>query len=776
MYSVQINTRKMIRQDELRSDCRDLRVTSERKVVGSRVQANTCNTSNTWVFFSNARGQNGLVMNPNDKVGNISILHRNKNPGLRRRHASEYSASAISLLKPESAVEMYYGSHDTVTVDHNTHLHANDKDAPEQVWHAQFDNTGNSCCNSFNNPPDRIIIQDEQGNQVTRSSGIDSNGVYTITSSNVPSFVERGEDITVQFEFDARGGSTTGTSTPRTAQWGYALDFADPAPRSTEIATSSPELNVTIQDEENTGVTVTFFGNGSQVGTDSIGSTPGTVETEWTGLTSDALYEWRVEATDGSRTVTSSTYQFTVDTPAEIIDIYFSNASATHSFEAGALIQEKRSSLSNCDAEASALTEIENYGPDITSKNSTHTWCNVSIGYDDRASWENEHDDSDSLSLLTPDVTFEAEDNIGGRDSATSSNTFPNNQPSIDDTSFNYPEIPRLYGFNTTVNISDSDNGADEISSCSLMFSDGDDSITVNGEIRDRTGSNAECHYNNTNTTLPSSFDVREQIDVEVTVTDIHGSTSSTVQDTNTIPNTPPVVESFRPENNSLLADSPVEISVQGRDPEGDEVALYFFNKTDGTDLLDKVRNSNQGSYEWGGLPIREPAYWSFSISDPYTNTSSGNLSFEKITSSDFRISIDVPQRNEVVSVINGSTRSISFTVQNPSSRTKRLNLSLRSVNASFTGFGFSRDVSVSPRSQKTFRAQVQPQSPGQKKLTVKAQNRQVDLVTNETIDVVSEGTVRSGGDDGLERDVPGLSATAVAAVLVSSLVVFWFL
>lgn len=459
--------------------------------------------------------------------------------------------------------------------------------------------------------------------------------------------------------------------------------------------------------------------------------------------------------------------------PGNIVDIVFDNSTSGHHFEAGAVVKGEESNL-DCGATAEAISSEASYNPTVYPKNSSYSWCNLTASFDDTAKWKKEHGDGDSKSLLRPEVNFTTLTSGGEWETAASSNTFPNNPPTIE--GFNFRDVGPVYGFNTTVRVNDTDNARDELDACELTFDDGSSSFTADGDLSSNP-SNSDlytCNYSNTNNTFRSSFKVLDQIDVDVSVQDIHGDSGSGSSQ-NRIPNTPPVLQSFDPPNESLESESPVTVSVSGEDPEGDEVALYLINATDGANkLLEKksVSTSYNGGYDWSGLRVREPVYWYANLSDPYTNYTSDIFSFEKILSGDFRISIEVPTRSRSIIMTQGSERSVSFTVENPSARSKDINLSLLNVNASFKQGDFSRDITLGPGQQRTFRAIVEPKSPGDKNLVISSVDEETLLESHAEVPVVVEAPTVT--EDDASRQVPGLTAINLLLLLTGGLVLFW--
>ncbi len=505
------------------------------------------------------------------------------------------------------------------------------------------------------------------------------------------------------------------------------------------------------------------------------------VSTSSSGFTMDFSFDNEFESNYGEELFYYRALDFRT-APPQINSINFSNASTAHSFTVNTTINEGSNDLDECRIDATAAGETNDYTGVVTEINDSWSRCHTSISYDDITTWENEHDNNQRL--LSPEIEVNATDTIGNYYIGTDSNTFPNHDPSVK--SFDYSEIRRKYAFNTSVRINDTDNAGDELDTCELTFDDGTSSFSVDGELSSSPSSSDmyTCNYSNTNNTFKSSFDVLEEIDVDVDVQDIHGASGSGSSQ-NEIPNTEPehFSSSIHPENDTAVTESPVTIEAGGSDPEGDEVALYFINATGTTNqVLKKVPVSStpadySGSYDWNGVRIREPTYWRVKLSDPYTNYTSPIFSFEKVTVSVFRVSIEVPERYRTISTTKGAKKSLTFTVENPSARNKNLDVSLHGVNASFENGQASKTVSIGSGSSETFTATVETQKTGNRELVINASNTNTLLNNKRTIPVNSEQPTPTNPDNPTQtpttREVPGIGAIQAVCIGLAALFLF---
>jgi hypothetical protein len=457
-------------------------------------------------------------------------------------------------------------------------------------------------------------------------------------------------------------------------------------------------------------------------------------------------------------------------TSPTINNLSFKNTSQGHEFSVNATIKEGSNDITSCEIDATAAGVTEEYTGQVRKIDDSWRRCTYRhVKYDDNSDWELEHDDNQRL--LSPSVQVNITDTAGNFDVLQGSNTFPNHIPDV--RSFDYSDIRPRYAFNTSVKVDDTDNGDIELSSCELTFTSGGSSFSVNTGLEEIPGKDLyTCNYSDVNNTYKPGFEVLKDVEIEAEVQDIHSGTR-TETDTYPIPNTKPSLTGFSPENESSVPRSPVTISASGQDPEGDEVAMYFVNATGQTgEVLSKVPagSSFGGSYDWGGLRIREPNYWYVNLSDPYSNYTSYLFSFEKVTVSDFRVEVSIPTRYRGFSMSPRTKKSIMFSVSNPSSRTKNLNMSLEGINASLENGKSYEGVVIPPGEEKEFNAVVEPLSAGSKTLGLSATSTDTLLENRRNIPIVVKQMSAVE-----EREVPGLTAIQILLAFAGALAFFWF-
>ena len=309
VYPVQINTEELIDKGLMREDCSDIRVASEGQLLGTRVQDNTCDTSETWVYFGNPDMEDGLKFDENESIEDIEVFYGNKEAGLSKYTTSVYNDDIATVLKPESALGMYYGHHTSVYVNDQTNLDSNDKNAPSQTWSVDFET------DHGDTGTDYIHISDDDGNSQTFNSG----DTYTIDSGNAPAWLQQGDTVYVYFKSQevCYSGCDTATSNTKSAQWGNPVQFSNPDPAkstgTSPVSTDSPNLQVDVTEPDGNSVTVNFYDadTGNLIGSDTVGSGSGTASVTWNGLSQGNTYRWYAEGCSTS-CKNSATYEFDV--------------------------------------------------------------------------------------------------------------------------------------------------------------------------------------------------------------------------------------------------------------------------------------------------------------------------------------------------------------------------------------------------------------------------------------------------------------------------------
>lgn len=771
VYSLQINTQKLIKNDMMRSDCLDVRVASEEQLLGTRVQDNTCNTSDTWIYFSNPDIGDELKFDPNASIGNIQVFYGNKNAGLGKYTTSVYNDDIATILKPESAIGMYYGHHQSVYVNDDTDNTNNDRDAPSQRWTVDFET------DHGDTPTNTITISDDDGNSVSRNSDDD----YTIDSSNVPSWVEQGDELTIYFTSNevCYDGCSTATSSPKSAIWGYPVSFSNPEPAkstsSSPVDTTNPNLSINITQPSGNNVDVTFYDDSTsnQIGTtQTVYGGSGKATVEWTGLTQANTYNWYAKACSSGNCKTSSTYEFDVNGFPQITNLYFTNKSNGHRFEAEITVEDPNgdSDLDSCESNVSA-DGISNTYTGLGFENvdgDNDATCDVIVDFDDSSpNWDH---------LENVNITFNVSDSKN-EDNISGDNTFPNNKPQIN--SLTFSNYSNGHKFNTTAELVDFDSeNPDEIDQCQMKFSDDDgNSLVVYPSINYSFGNQnqSKCHYSNVNNTAPSAgigsgFEVGEQITVNLTIKDGHGNETSRNK-SNTIPNNKPTSYDPDPKDGDTVSEYPVGISATVLDSDNDKINLTVYNQTGSKIYTENNMNSGvKFNYDWNVPNVTNTDYdWIVETSDYWSSTNE-TFEFTKILGRTYRTSLAFDLNYSSITMPVDSTEYVSMRLENNVQEDKNVTVSLRGINSVFMDGSTTKYIpDFSGGSERDFVIRVNPEQKAEGDLIVDVRNNDLGINKTEVIPVKVTGSTR-----GTIRSVPGIKAYQIILLMALSTVLYF--
>lgn len=276
----------------------------------------------------------------------------------------------------------------------------------------------------------------------------------------------------------------------------------------------------------------------SQVGSTQTATDGETVSVS-PNLDDGSNYNWYAEAESQGVTKTSSTWSFTTNFNPDIESTNADQDDESHSifFTSDISDGDGRSDIDECTLTVSDSDgDSETY--DITPEpggTSNKANCNQNVSYSDNSGWSHTE---------TLDFELDVQDQNGLSDMETLTETLPNHKPEIADLDFSsYADIR---AFNVTLDVTDSDNGQEEIDICEFTFSDTEGtSITVNDEIDVDNGYGVtdltRCRYSNVNASMPypstleDGFEPGEEIEVDAEAYDLHGE-SATETDNWTIP------------------------------------------------------------------------------------------------------------------------------------------------------------------------------------------------------------------------------------------------
>jgi hypothetical protein len=464
--------------------------------------------------------------------------------------------------------------------------------------------------------------------------------------------------------------------------------------------------------------------------------------------------------------------------PPQADQIWFTNHSGQHAFTVEANFSEGSNDIDSCnlnveDEDGNSVIYDESDGVEAIQVDDTTSRCVYDrIRYDDHPSWETKHHNNDELVNLT--VNVEASDVDGQSASIEGYNTFPNKEPEINQLS--YSNYTSIHGFNVSAEIVDEDSiNPEEIESCTFKFSDDDGkSVYKTGSIDYSYGNQDEavCNYSNINSSMnlgnPPGFEVLEDIDIEVNVTDHHGKNDS-MTGTHPVPNSVPNAFDPYPRDGYIVTgdeDQDVYVGIDVTDPEADPLTIYYFN--DSGQLIEKVETStgNRVSVLYPGTEVGQKHDWSVKVGDTYENYSTSIFSFTKTTRFAYRTQPRIDYSYSDVIMSENGTKSIHFIAENRISETKNLKSYISGINASFEQNQQNTiDYEVEGNSEKEFLIRIEPNSLGDKKLVITTENQQFGVNTTTEIPV----TVKNYNDVSQTSEVPGIGSIQLLMLLLVS-------
>lgn len=491
--------------------------------------------------------------------------------------------------------------------------------------------------------------------------------------------------------------------------------------------------------------------NGNEIGTENNVNSGSRAYETFNGASCGNSYNWYASADDGERLSVSSTFSFDIscNDPPSISGLSFGNQNG-HQFTASASVSDPDNNIDRCEFDVSSSSGSQTY-----TDNSPGSSCTVNgINYQD----------VNANHLENVDVDVTVYDSFGETDSTSGSKSFPNNSPSAG--SMQITDIIASHAFNVTVPVSDPDDGSSELDSCNWRFEAGSDTYTES-----TTPSSGECHFGNFSNAI-NGFDVGENIDIELEVTDIHGASSSSTGSAS-IQNREPVFSDPIPPNTSIVADEQVETSVLVNDVEDENLNVYFFN-SENDELIgkDSARSGRRGMMEWENLQVGSVYDWYVKVSDGYTNVSNRaeDWNFTKTLSGDYRLRTDIQHRYSSVVTSTGSTSFLTFDMQNPVSANKTVDIRLQGVNAEFSDGSTEKQVEIGPYGNQKHQIQVTPSTNGSQQLEVITTESDTGIENRDTIEVLVKDLQTSTSR---VEEVPGVQMIQLVVMAMMAGAVF---
>ena len=362
------------------------------------------------------------------------------------------------------------------------------------------------------------------------TASVDWNNLNTGSSYSWYAVADDGNDDTRSdtWSFDTK-------SEPNSPNNPSPLDGEDTVPNSTDLEAQfthpgGNSMNARFYLDDGSGY--------SQVGSTQTATDGETVSVS-PNLDEGSQYDWYAEAESQGVTKTSSTWSFTTNYNPDIQSTAADPGDESHSifFSSELNDGDGRNDIDSCtltvsDSDGDSETFDITPDPGGTANKAN---CDQNVSYNDNSGWSHTE---------TLDFELEVQDQNGLSDIATETETFPNHRPEIADLEFSsYADIR---AFNVTLDVTDSDNGQEEIDKCEFTFTDTEGtSITVSDEINVDNSYGVtdltRCRYSNVNASMPypstleDGFEPGEKIDIDATAYDLHGE-SATETDNWTIP------------------------------------------------------------------------------------------------------------------------------------------------------------------------------------------------------------------------------------------------
>lgn len=512
---------------------------------------------------------------------------------------------------------------------------------------------------------------------------------------------------------------------------------------------------------------------------EDCGNFQGTVtSTDSNGFEMSFSYDSNFETNYGEEMVYYRAIDFR-QAPPTTEDIRFYDSPGNHAFAVESTIKEGSNNINDCEISAESPAGYqETYDAEVNQINSTHSQCYYdSIEYDDNSNWETQHDEDGELLRLEVSVTASGIDGFSSTSSAEK--RFPNHEPSVADSYF--MDYPYIHAFNSTSVITDSDAEiVEEVQSCEIEFRDDDGNTVSRSPQPDQSFGNSSetaCLVDNINTSMPlpdgdgfgEGFEVSEEIQMNVTVTDVHGSVSE-YSGTHEIPNDPPSPQYVTPRNNSYVDQFPVDLRTEVSDQRGDRINVTVYGEGQQLESGDDLSTGDSLDYTWDVPNIGKSNYeWTIELEDRWSRKLY-NYSLTKIIGERFRSRVLTDLNYSSMIVNTGSNRYVEFTVQNRVNKEKNLTMNLSGVSAEFLEGNKVKNVpDFPPQSQETYTLRVSPETTTKDELMVTVTNNNLGIKTTETIPVdVIESVSESN------REVPGVGLIqllflfSVATVLYS--------
>ncbi len=225
-------------------------------------------------------------------------------------------------------------------------------------------------------------------------------------------------------------------------------------------------------------------------------------------------YAWYASASTQGRTTQSDRWTFTTNYRPNVESMVTRAKSTGHAVSLNATLEDRdgASDIDGCEVKASGNGDSKTYTGDLHSTGSPdQKRCEVDWIHFEDASWQH-------LQELNLEVTVTDRNGLSGSDSIDAK--LPNNEPVIE--TFTTEEYVDKQAFRIRSLIRPQDAGSDELRSCSFLLDDGESTYTV-GKMVEVNSTHLRCLAKNIGSERFPGLTVKEEIDITLRATDIHG-------------------------------------------------------------------------------------------------------------------------------------------------------------------------------------------------------------------------------------------------------------
>lgn len=457
----------------------------------------------------------------------------------------------------------------------------------------------------------------------------------------------------------------------------------------------------------------------------------------------------------------------------ETAEIY--NKSVGHSFGVNATIEEGANDIDDCEITVEGVNPdegVEVYDAQVEQINSSYSACEYEwINYDDNSEWNQSHNDAGILPTVNVSINATGSDGFSSQTNYTKK--FPNTPPQVESLTFaNYSE---LHAFNVSSVLKDVDADVEnELSTCEIVFMDeqgntADKTPSLDYNLGDENESG--CFYSNVNSSMPEpsgDFEVMEDIEVKLNVTDRHGAESLRT-DTNPIPNDPPFAYRPEPSDGGTVSKFPVEVSSFVDDSESDEINVTVYNGSGGILYTeDNLFDGSQFEFEWKVDNALETQYnWIVETEDKWSKSNT-TFSFTKIVGRNYRSDLNVDLNYSSIVMNAGDSRLTELTITNNVENDKNLTVNLTGIKSEFLDGDTQKTFpDFNGQSSRSYLLRINPDEATDEDLVVVVRNNDLGIETRETISV---STLSSTGE---ANEVPGIGLIQVVFLIAVSTVLY---